>query len=101
MRRTCITILLLLLSCGSLAETPEPLCVLSPAAMPESWRPWGEVQKGLSAAPWSASEAEDAVYAIKTGLDEMIDLYSQRPAAVVALWEDAVASLIEVTYAGA
>jgi hypothetical protein len=101
MRRTCIAILLLLLNSGSLAETPEPLCVLSPAAMPESWRPWGEVQKGLSAAPWSASEAKDAVYAIKTGLDEMIDLYSQRPAAVAALWEDAVGSLIEVTYAGA
>lgn len=101
MERTCITILLLLLSSGSLAETPEPLCVLSPAAMPKSWQPWGEVQKDLSAAPWSADEAKDAVYAIKTGLDEMIDLYSRRPTAVEDLWEDAVASTIEVTYAGA
>jgi hypothetical protein len=101
MRKTCITILLLLLSTGSLAETSEPLCVLSSAAMPKSWRPSGEVQKDLSAAPWSVREAEDAVYAIKTGLDEMIDLYSRQPAAVAELWEDSVASLIEVTYAGA
>jgi hypothetical protein len=69
--------------------------------MPENWRPSGEVQKGLSAAPWSESEAKDAEYAIKTGLDEMIDLYSRRPEAVKALWEDSVGSLIEVTYAGA
>jgi hypothetical protein len=101
MRNSCIALLLLLLSSHSLAETPEPLCVLSPPAMPKSWQPWGETQKGLSAAPWSASESEDAKYAIKKGLDEIIDLYSQRPTAVAALWEDAVGSLIEVTYSGA
>jgi hypothetical protein len=101
MRKTCVAILLLFLSSNSLAKTPERLCMLSPAEIPKSWQPWGEVQKGLSAAPWSASEAEDAVYAIKTGLDEMIDLYSRRPTAVTALWEDAVASLIEVKYSGA
>ncbi|MGF7210322.1 hypothetical protein GGE65_004929 [Skermanella aerolata] len=101
MKNTCIAFLFLLLSSHSLAGTPEPLCVLSPAAMPKSWQPWGETQKGLSAAPWSASESEDAKYAIKKGLDEIIDLYSQRPTAVAALWEDAVGSLIEVTYSGA
>jgi hypothetical protein len=101
MRNSCIALLLLLMISHSLAETPEPLCVLSPAAMPKSWQPWGETQKGLSASPWSASESEDAKYAIKEGLDEIIDLYSQRPTAVAALWEDAVGSLIEVTYSGA
>jgi hypothetical protein len=101
MRRICITLLTLLISTTSLAKTSEPLCVLSPAAMPKSWRPFGEIQKGLSTEPWSVREAEDAVYAIKTGLDEMIDLYSREPVAIKELWEDAVASLIEVTYAGA
>ena len=101
MKNSCIALLLLLLSSHSLAETPEPLCVLSPPAMPKAWQPWGETQKGLSAAPWAASESEDAKYAIKKGLDEIIDLYSQRPTAVTALWEDAVGSLIEVTYSGA
>ncbi|MCK5711155.1 MAG: hypothetical protein KAI25_00405 [Hyphomicrobiaceae bacterium] len=102
MRKTCITILLLLMSTGSLAGKPEPLCVLSPAAMPESWRPPGEAQKGLSRAePWSQSEAKDAEYAIKKGLDEIIDLFSKRPSAVPEIWEDSVGALIEVTYSSA
>lgn len=101
MRNTCITILLLLLSSGSLAETPEPLCVLSPLEMPKSWRPWGEVQKSLSAAPWSNSEEQDVLYSIKRGLDELNDYYSKQPSAVAALGDDAVESFIEVTYAAA
>jgi len=102
MRMTCITILLLLMSTGSLAGKPEPLCVLSPAVMPESWRPRGEAQKGLSRAePWSQSEAKDAEYAIKKGLDEIIGLFLKRPSAVQDIWDESVAALLEVTYSSA
>jgi hypothetical protein len=118
MRRAWLTILSLLLSLSLLwgctsappvrtsqrSTTPRPTgcpaCVLSPAAMPKSWQPRGQVDKGLSAAPWSASEAQDATYAIRTGVQEMIDLYARRPSAVPALQDDAVGSLIEVTYGG-
>ena len=87
MKRTCIAILLLLLSGNSLAETPQPLCVASTLAMPESWRPTGKVQESLSDAPpsdapWSEREAEDAKRAIRMGLQEMIDLFARRPEAV-------------------
>jgi hypothetical protein len=102
MRKTCITILFLLMSTGSLAGKPEPLCVLSPAVMPESWRPRGEAQKGLSRAePWSQSEAKDAEYAIKKGLDEIIGLFLKRPSAVQDIWDESVAALLEVTYSSA
>lgn len=103
MRAACITTLLLLMSTGSLAGEPgEPLCVLSLDEMPESWRPQGEAQKGLSnAEPWSQSEAKDAQDAIKTGVNEIIDLFSKRPWAVQDVWDESVASLISVTYSSA
>jgi hypothetical protein len=75
--------------------------VLDPAAMPESWRPSGQVQQALSADPWTEDESAEAVYSIRKGLKEMADLYEQRPDAAENLWEDSVASLIEVTYASA
>jgi hypothetical protein len=103
MKRTCIATVLLLLSTASMAETAVPLCVLAPDAMPQSWRPSGAAQQALSSAePWSASEAEDVAFAIRTGLDEMLDHFTQRgPDAVTAMWEDAVGALIEVTYSSA
>lgn len=101
MNRLCITILTLLLSTGSLAETPPPLCVQSLADMPENWRPTDEVMEGLSDAPWSDQEAKDSRYAIKTGLREMTDLFARHPEAVPELWEDAVGAMIEVTYSSA
>jgi len=94
-------ILLLLLTCGCATRSPEPLCVLAPAAIPESWRPSGEVHKSLSAAPWSADEAKDAAYAVKRGLDELSDLFSSRPTTVRALAGDAVEPLIDASYAAA
>lgn len=103
MRAACITTLFLLMSTGSLAGEPaEPLCVLSQDEMPESWRPQGEAQKGLSSAePWSQSEAKDAHDAIKKGVNEIIDLFSKRPWAVQDVWDESVASLISVTYSSA
>jgi hypothetical protein len=94
-------ILALLLTCGCAAENPEPLCVLNPAVMPESWRPAGEVQRSLSAAPWSAGEAKDAEYAARRGLDELSEFFAKRPAAVAALGEDAVEPFIDGSYAAA
>lgn len=101
-RLTCITTVLLLTSPGSLAGEPEPLCVLSPDEMPESWRPQSEAQKGLSSAePWSQSEAKRAQYAIRTGVDEIIGLFSKRPSAVRDVWDESVEALISITYSSA
>lgn len=102
MRVVSAAVLSALLTTASLAQTAPPLCVLDPTAMPEGWRPVGEAQSRLSSmVPWSAAEASDALYAIRTGLDEMLALYALTPAAVPELWEDAVGSLIEVTYSSA
>jgi hypothetical protein len=95
------TILLLLLTCGCSARNREPLCAIAPAAMPKSWRPSGNIQKNLSAAPWSADEVEDAAYAVRTGLNELGDFFSSRPAAVLALKDDAVEPLLDASYAAA
>ena len=97
MLRTAI--LFLLLTHPSGAKTAEPLCVLSPAVMPESWRPFGHVHKSLSAAPWSAGETKDAAYAVRRGLDELNDFFSSRPAAVLSLAADAVEPLVDASYA--
>lgn len=76
--------------------------MLSPDAMPESWRPKGKTQKSLSIhKPWSDSEASDAEYSIKKVLDEMIGHFSKNPSAVSEMWEDAVGALIEITYSSA
>jgi hypothetical protein len=98
-KRTFVAIMLLF-SFGSPVAAAEPLCVISPDAMPESWRPSAKVHKGLSAEPWSAREAEDAKYALKTGVDEMLEHFAKRPAAVTKLWDNAVEALIDVTYSG-
>ncbi len=101
MRRIFFTILSLVLGSASLAQRPGPLCVLDPAQMPESWRPSAEVRKSLNPAPWSESEAKDAAYAIKSGLEEMIGYFEQKPSAVKFLWDDSIEALIEVTYSSA
>jgi len=101
MRRIFFTILSLALGSASLAQRPSPLCVLDPAQMPESWRPSAEMQKPLNPAPWSEREAKDAEYAIKTGLDEMIGYFKQKPSAVKNLWDDSIEALIQVTHSSA
>ncbi len=101
MRRIFFTILSLVLGSASLAQRPGPLCVLDPAQMPESWRPSADVRKSLNPTPWSESEAKDAEYAIKSGLEEMIGYFEQKPSAVKFLWDDSIEALIEVTYSSA
>jgi hypothetical protein len=101
MSRILFTILSLVLSSACLAQRPDPLCVLDPDRMPESWRPSAEVQNSLNPAPWSESEAKDAEYAIKTGLDEMIDYFKRKPSAVPFLWDDSIEALIGVTNSSA
>ncbi|MFB0834568.1 hypothetical protein ACX8Z9_06180 [Arthrobacter halodurans] len=75
--------------------------MLAADEMPESWRPAGQVQEGLATGPWTASESEEAAFTVRKGVEEMAELYGRRPAAVADLWEDSVASLIEVTYGSA
>lgn len=96
-RIACAAIALLLCGCG--ARGPTPLCILDPAAMPESWRPIGEKHKRLSAAPWSDAEARAAAMAVERGLAELTALYSSRPETINALGTNVVESLIDVTYA--
>ncbi|NKX51617.1 hypothetical protein HER39_13785, partial [Arthrobacter deserti] len=102
MKKLFITVLLLMTTAASpSAGTGGPPCVISPEAMPGSWRPTEKMQQSLSTEPWPASEAEEAAFATRTGVDEMAALYAERPEAAEELWEDSVASLIEVTYASA
>jgi hypothetical protein len=101
MRRLFFTLLSLVLASGSVAGTPDPLCVLDPAQMPLSWRPPVELRTSLNPAPWSQSEARDAEYAIETGLNEMIGYFERKPSAVQSLWDDSIEALIQVTYASA
>jgi hypothetical protein len=83
------------------AADADPPCYPTHQSLPEGWRPTADQIKTLDTAPWSPAEAEDAVHAIEVGVEEMIDLYKRNPAAVEELWEDSVASLIEVTYSSA
>jgi hypothetical protein len=101
MRRILAVLLLLLTSSSASTGAPLLPCVISPDAMPEGWKPSSAAVKVLRADPWSPSEAEEATFAIRSGVDEMLDLFSERPGAAEELWEDSVAALIEVTYSGA
>ena len=76
-------------------------CVMSTDTMPESWKPTDKQQRTLRTEPWSLSEADEATFAIRTGVDEMLNLFERTPTAPQELWEDSVAALIEVTYSGA
>jgi hypothetical protein len=87
----------LLLSTGANCFA-EALCVLSPVAMPETWRPFGQVQKSLSDAPWSAEETKDAEDAVATGLNELTGFFSSRPASIRSLRDDAVEPFLDATY---
>lgn len=101
MKRICLAILLVVATACSSPPAGGLPCKISVEEMPESWRPTGATQNRLPTAVWSASEANEAAFSIRTGVDEMVRLYAQRPTAAKELWEDSVASLIEVTYSGA
>jgi len=96
--RSAFLLLLLWCVCVRATGSPEPLCVIRPAAMPGSWRPSHPDENGLSAAPWSAYEANDAAYAVMRGLDELTDYFSSRPATVLTLGEDAVEPFLDASY---
>jgi len=101
MVRAFFTVLFLALSAGRLAGSPDTLCVLNHAQMPASWLPSEDVKKELNPAPWSKSEAKDAKYAIKAGLDEMISYFQKKPSAIKNLWDDSIEALLQVTYSSA
>src|SRR5579871_146372 len=94
---SCVLLLALLSSCS--VKGPAPLCILDPAAMPESWRPSGARQKTLSTAPWSAEESKDALHAINRGMAELTGFFAYRPAAIAVLRDDAVEAFIDLSYA--
>lgn len=66
--------------------------------MPEAWRPFGEVHKSLSDAPWSAEEAIDAGRAVRTGLNELTDFFSSHPTSIRSLADDAVEPFLDASY---
>ena len=99
--RSAVLLLLFLSVCVCATGSPEPLCVISPTAMPHNWRPLHQFQSGLSAAPWSAVETNDAEYAVKRGLNELTDYFSSRPATVLSLGEDAVEPFLDASYSAA
>lgn len=94
-------VLLMLTSCSAMGQAGQMPCFPSSEAMPAEWRPHGDKQRALTTGPWTSNEAADASYAVATGVNEIINLYAQDHTAVEDLWEDAVAALIEVTYADA
>jgi hypothetical protein len=69
--------------------------------MPKFWLPPPDMKKLPNPAPWTAAEAKDAEYAIRTGLDEMIGYFERKPSAVLSLWGDSIEALMQVTYASA
>ena len=91
-------ILLLLLSNSGAARSAEPACVLNPTRMPESWRPSASIQQSLRASPWSNGEAKDAAHAVEAGLGEITDFFASKPASVLALRDNAVEPLIDISY---
>jgi hypothetical protein len=98
MLRILFTTLSMGICAGSLAQSSVPLCVSDPARMPESWRPPEEMRNLPNTAPWTESEAKDAEYAIKTGVNEMITYFDRKPSAILSLGDDSIEALIQVTY---
>src|SRR5579872_7469354 len=98
-----IAAVLLILGCGcadtNFSQASGPVCAGDPADMPESWRPPAKFKTVLNTSPWSAEEGRDAVRAAETGVDELSRFYSSRPAAVLALGDNAVESLLDASYA--
>jgi hypothetical protein len=101
MKRVLASGLLLVSVSAGLAQAPEPLCVIDQARMPKSWQPPSELKRSLNPAPWSQSEEKDAAYSVERGLDEMIDHFKRKPAAIESLWGDSIEPLMQVTYASA
>jgi hypothetical protein len=102
MRKIFVAILLLMTTAASASASSQGVpCIISPEAMPQSWQPTDQLRQSLSTEPWSESEAEEATFSIREGVDEMIGLYRERPKAAKELWEDSVASVLEVTYSSA
>jgi len=91
-------VLLLLLINGGVARSAEPACILDPATMPESWRPAATIQQTIRASPWSDGEAKDDAQAVQGGLRELTDFFARKPAAVLALRDNAVEPLIDISY---
>src|SRR5579862_7480721 len=102
--RTAVCLLLLVMWAGgtsaqAIIETAElPLCVLSPGEMPESWRPSGKMHETLGQQQWSDTEVQDAIAAVREGLDEISEYFAIHPNKISELRANAVESLIDASY---
>ena len=80
---------------------PADLCVLDPDKLPKSWQPSTKLRPKLNPAPWSKSEAKDAIYAMETGLDEMVSYFRNKPSSIASLGADSIEALVQVTHSSA
>ncbi len=96
--KTCFCLALLVVPVSWATAGGEPLCVLSSAEMPASWKPWGETAQALSPTPWSEAESADVAKALRKGLDELQIYYAEHRSAVSELGDDAAASFFEIGY---
>ena len=92
-----LVVFLVASSSGTSAQ-PEQLCRLDQSTMPSTWRPGGKVQKGLSAAPWTAAEAKIAVGAVETALAELTGFLAKKPGSIEKLKIDAVEPFVDASY---
>jgi len=69
--------------------------------MPDSWQPPAHLQARLNPIPWSRDEANEAAYAVRTGLYEMVGYFKNNAGVVQGLGDDSIEALIQVTYASA
>jgi hypothetical protein len=67
--------------------------------MPESWRPMGKIHQSLGQQKWSDTEAQDAIAAVREGLNELGEYFTTHPDAIPVLKTNAVESLIDPSYA--
>jgi hypothetical protein len=84
----------------AIIQAVEPLlCALTPGDMPENWRPRGKIHETLGEQEWSDTETQDAIAAVREGLDELGEYFATHPKAISALGADAVEMLIDASYA--
>ncbi len=96
-----ISALFLLITSRGVAQQAAPLCVGDLAEMPKIWQPSSAQLKTLGTETWQAHEAQQVRRAVEFGIDEIIDFFARKPAAVLNLWDDSIEALIQITYASA
>ncbi len=78
-----------------------PTAVLDVAQMPEKWRPLAssQIRARLSQMPWSPLETLAAERSVSHGFTEMRDFLNSDPKRVLRLKDNAIESVLDVSYA--